>query len=182
MLVAGADKASLNTAAVQDPALIKEASDFFGSQCIVVAIDAKRVEADRAGAPSASRDLALGDGSRWEVFTHGGRTRTGIDAVKWAARSVELGAGELLVTSMDADGRKAGYDLELLRAISERVSVPVIASGGAGSLEHLYEALVAGKADAALAASIFHYGTFRIEQAKQYLASRGIPVRQKAAA
>ncbi|MBM3948502.1 MAG: imidazole glycerol phosphate synthase subunit HisF [SAR202 cluster bacterium] len=182
MLEAGADKASLNTTAVQNPGVIKEAADFFGSQCIVVAIDAKRVEVGRVAPPSVPAGLALGEASRWEVFTHGGRTPTGIDAVKWAARSAELGAGELLVTSMDADGRKAGYDLELLRAISEQVSVPVIASGGAGTLEHLYEALVAGEADAVLAASIFHYGTFRIEQAKHYLAGRGIPVRQKAAA
>ncbi len=179
MLEAGADKVSINTAAVQDPELIARASNYFGCQFIVVAIDVKAI-APGAGAPPAplaDSSLALDEGSRWEVYTHGGRRRTGIDAVKWARLAAGLGAGELLVTSMDTDGRQTGYDLELLRAISESVPVPVIASGGAGTLEHLYEAITMGKADAVLAASIFHYGTYRIAQAKEYLASRGIPIR-----
>ena len=195
MLEAGADKVSFNTAAVQDPALVAEASAFFGCQCIVVAIDAKSVEVDTQNATAngtpAQEQTSVGpdelDGldeldkldkrSRWQVFTHGGRNPTNIDAVKWARRAAELGAGELLVTSMDTDGRQTGYDLALLRAISESVSIPVIASGGAGNLHHLYEALEMGKADAALAASIFHFGTYRIGEAKNYLADRGIPVR-----
>ena len=183
MLEAGADKVSLNTAAVQSPSLVAEASAFFGSQCIVVAIDAKatagnedRVSADRA-LPSQESDIALDKSSRWEVYTHGGRKPTGIDAVKWAKRAAELGAGELLVTSMDTDGRQMGYDLELVRAISDGVTIPVIASGGAGNLDHLYDALETGKADAVLAASIFHYGTHRISDAKDYLAARGVPIR-----
>ena len=164
MLGAGADKTSINTAAVQSPQLISEGAKRFGSQCIVVAIDAKR----------------MGDTSvpRWEVLTHGGRRPTGIDALAWAKQAVDLGAGELLLTSWDADGHRAGYDLELTRTISETTTVPVIASGGAGSLEHLYQALVTGKADAVLAASIFHYQTYSIRQAKEYLAERGIPIRK----
>ncbi|MBI2873007.1 MAG: imidazole glycerol phosphate synthase subunit HisF [Chloroflexi bacterium] len=162
MLKAGADKVALNTAAVQDPEAVSRAAEFFGNQCIVVAIDAKRLE---------------GHGLRWEVYVHGGRTPTGIDAVSWAVRATELGAGEVLLTSMDADGQQTGYDLELTRAVSEAVPVPVIASGGAGNLEHLYEAVVIGKADAVLAASIFHYGTYTIGQTKEYLAGRGVPVR-----
>jgi cyclase len=164
MLESGADKIAINTAAVLNPKLISEGAQRFGSQCIVVAIDAKRVKDDEA--------------PRWEVCTHGGRKPTGIDALEWAAKAVALGAGELLLTSWDADGHRAGYDLELTKAISEAVTVPVIASGGAGSLEHLYQALIAGKADAVLAASIFHYGTYSIREAKDYLAERGIPVRR----
>lgn len=161
LLTAGADKVSINTAAVEDPDLVRRASDRFGSQCIVVAIDAKR----RNGK------------SEWEVFTYGGRKPTGLDACLWAEQVEELGAGELLLTSMDCDGTRAGYDIELTRRISESVNIPVIASGGAGSLEHLYEALAEGKADAVLAASIFHYREHTIEQAKIYLRDKGIPVR-----
>ncbi|MCK4262717.1 MAG: imidazole glycerol phosphate synthase subunit HisF [Dehalococcoidia bacterium] len=163
MLEAGADKVTVNTAAVLTPELIKEGAHKFGSQCIVVAIDARR-----SGNSSEAK---------WQVCTHGGRRPTGIDVLSWARRAVDLGAGELLLTSWDADGHRAGYDLELTRAISEAVVVPVIASGGAGNLEHLYQALVIGKADAVLAASIFHYRTYSIRQAKAYLAERGIPVR-----
>jgi cyclase len=163
MLLAGADKVSINTAPVLKPNLIKEGADKFGSQCIVVAIDAKRVNGDRQ--------------PRWEVYTHSGQKPTGIDAIEWAIKVVELGAGELLLTSMDADGHRAGYDNELTRAISEAVSVPVIASGGAGTPEDLYQALILGKADAVLAASIFHYGTYSIGEIKQYLAKQGIPIR-----
>ena len=162
MLAAGADKVSINTAAVLKPSLIREGANKFGSQCIVVAIDAKRVESKEP---------------RWEVYIRSGHKPTSIDALAWAKQAVELGAGELLLTSMDADGHKAGYDIELTRAISEAVSVPVIASGGAGTLEDLFEALVLGKADAVLAASIFHYGSYTIHETKQYLAKRGILVR-----
>ena len=174
LLQAGADKVSLNTSAVLNPDLVRQASRHFGNQCIVVAIDARRV---RPGTPSAGGDLGLDASSRWEVYTHGGRRPTGLDAVKWAVRAVELGAGEILLTSMDADGRQEGYDLELTRAVAEAVPVPLIASGGAGTLEHLYQALTVGKADAVLAASIFHFGKYRIAEAKAYLAERGIPVR-----
>ena len=163
MLESGADKVSINTSAVEDPHFIQEAAHRFGSQCIVVAIDAKR----------------NGEGG-WVVHTYGGEgggEDVGLDAVEWAIRAVELGAGELLVTGMDADGTRAGYDIELTRAISEAVSVPVIASGGAGSPEHLLEAITEGKADAVLAASIFHFGTYRIREVKQYLAQHGVPVR-----
>lgn len=163
MLDAGADKVSVNTAAVSRPELVMEGARRFGSQCIVLAIDARR--SSNSAEP------------KWEVCTHGGRVPTGIDALTWAKRAVELGAGEILLTSWDADGQRAGYDLELTRTISEAVTVPVIASGGAGSLEHLHEALVVGKADAVLAASIFHYQTYSIRQAKAYLAEKGIPVR-----
>jgi len=163
ILLAGADKVSIETAAVLRPALIGEGANKFGSQCIVVAIDAKRIES--------------GDEPRWEVYTHGGRRPTGIDAIDWAKRAVAHGAGELLLTSMDADGHRAGYDTELTCAISEVVGVPVIASGGAGTLEDLYQALVLGKADAVLAASIFHYGTYSIRETKEYLAKQGIPIR-----
>lgn len=163
ILEAGADKVSINTAAVQNPRLITEGAWKFGSQCIVIAIDAKRVN-------------SLSD-PMWEICTHGGRKPTGIDAVEWAKRAVALGAGEVLLTSWDADGQKTGYDLELTRAISEAVPVPVIASGGAGTLGHLYDALVQGKADAVLAASIFHYQIYSIRQTKDYLAERGIPIR-----
>ncbi len=180
LLEAGADKVSLNTAAVQRPQLIAETSDFFGCQCIVVAIDYKRLEDgddDVPGPEAADPSLALDQDSRWEVYTHGGRNRTGIDAVKWARRVAELGAGELLVTSMDADGRQDGYDLEYTREVSEATRIPVIASGGAGELDHVREALDEGKADAALAASIFHFGKLSIRETKDYLEERGIPVR-----
>ena len=163
MLESGADKVSINTAGVENPHFIEEAAHKFGSQCIVVAIDAKRV----------------GQG-KWQVHTYGGSgggTPVELDAVEWAQRCVELGAGELLVTGMDADGTQDGYDIGLTRAISESVRVPVIASGGAGKLEHFAEAIVEGKADAVLAASVFHFGTFRIRQVKEYLASHSIPVR-----
>ena len=166
ILEAGADKVSINTAAVLDPSFINRGAERFGSQCIVLGMDAKLV-------PDAET-------SRWEVFTHtgadGGRA-TGRDAVEWAIQAVELGAGEIVVNSIDADGTKSGYDLELLRAISEAVSVPVVASGGAGNLEDMYKALVSGKADAVLAASIFHYGTYSISDTKRYLAQKGIPIR-----
>ena len=183
MLEAGADKVSLNTAAVQAPSLVAEASAFFGSQCIVVAIDAKATSKEGSEKPgpeqtgNAPGELALDQRSRWQVYVRGGREPTGIDALKWARRAGELGAGELLVTSMDTDGQLTGYDLGLIRGISENVSIPVIASGGAGNLSHLYEALETGKADAVLAASIFHFGTHRIGEAKDYLAGRGVAVR-----
>ena len=163
MLTAGADKVAINTAAVLNPALISEGATKFGSQCIVVAIDAKRIHNT--------------NGPRWEVFIYSGQRPTGIDALDWARQAVELGAGEILLTSMDADGHRAGYDIELTCAVSEAVGAPVIASGGAGTLEDLYQALVLGKADAVLAASIFHYGTYSIRETKEYLAKRGIPVR-----
>ena len=165
LLRAGADKVSLNTAALERPVGIREAVERFGSQCIVVAIDARR-EPARAGEPP-----------RWGVYTHGGRRPAGRDAIEWAREAVTQGAGEILLTSMDRDGTKDGYDLELTRAVSQSVSVPVIASGGAGSLEHLYEGLVDGCADAALAASIFHFGTHTIAEAKAYLRGRGVEVR-----
>ena len=159
LLNAGADKVSMNTAAVNNPDLVAEASAKVGNQCIVVAIDAKR------------------DGNHWGVFTHGGRKPTGLDAVEWAKKVEALGAGEILLTSMDADGTKAGYDVALTRAISEAVHIPVIASGGAGNLEHLAEVLDAGKADAVLAASIFHFGEYKVAEAKQFLRAKGICVR-----
>jgi len=164
MLNAGADKVGINTAAVFNPEFVREAAERFGSQCIVVAIDAKQVSAP--GLPP-----------RWEIFTHGGRKPTGIDAVEWAQRMVSLGAGEILLTSMDRDGTRDGFDLALTRTISEAVAVPVIASGGVGKLEHLAEGILEGKADAVLAASIFHFGEFTVHDAKQYLAGRGIEVR-----
>jgi len=159
LLKAGADKVSINTAAVKDPFLVERASKRFGSQCIVVAIDAKR------------------KGEGWEVYTHGGRVPTGIDAIAWAKRMEELGAGEILLTSMDRDGTKDGYDVELTRTVAEGVGIPVIASGGVGKLEHLYEGLVLGKADAVLAASIFHYREYTIGQVKSFLRERGVVVR-----
>ena len=177
MLRAGADKVSVNTAAVNEPALLNRAAAQFGNQCIVLAIDAKRVGARTASSRPLPDGLALEEASRWEVYTHGGRSPAGIDAVKWACRAVELGAGEILLTSMDADGQLTGYDLDLTQAISQAVPVPVIASGGAGELEHLYQAFTEGDADAVLAASIFHFGTYSIAQSKEYLADRGIPVR-----
>jgi cyclase len=163
MLNAGADKVSINTAAVNDPELVKRASDHFGDQCIVVAIDAKQVKASGA--------------ARWEVYTHGGRRPTGLDAVEWAHRVVENGAGEILLTSMDKDGTRDGFDLALTRAVSDAVSVPVIASGGVGNLEHLVAGVLEGHADAVLAASIFHYGEYTVSQAKQRMAECGIDVR-----
>lgn len=179
MLEAGADKVSLNTAAVGDPSLVAEAAARFGSQCIVVAIDAAAVERGSARAAVIARDesLALDADSRWEVYTRGGRTPTGIDALKWAKRAAELGAGELLITSMNTDGHQTGYDIEMVRRISEAVSVPVIASGGAGTPEHFLEALREGKADAVLAASVFHFGTYRVKDIKDYLSARGVPAR-----
>lgn len=160
MLRAGADKVSLNTPAVERPDFVREAATRFGSQCIVVAIDARRRQ-----------------GGGWEVFTHGGRRPTGLDVIEWAQRVEHLGAGEILLTSMDRDGTQSGYDLELTAAVAAAVSVPVIASGGVGTLEHIREALTVGGADAALAASIFHFGTYTIGQARQYLIDHGVPVR-----
>ena len=162
LLNAGADKISINTAAIQQPGLIRDCSDKFGAQCIVVAIDAKRV------------------GDHWEVFTHGGRNATGLDVVQWAGRVMGLGAGEILLTSMDRDGTGQGFDLELTRAVSESVSIPVIASGGVGCLEHLYEGVTQGAADAVLAASIFHFGEHTIGEAKAYLSGRDVCVRSTA--
>ena len=162
LLNAGADKISMNTAAIQQPNLIRDCSDKFGAQCIVVAIDAKRV------------------GDHWEVFTHGGRNATGLDVVRWATRVMTLGAGEILLTSMDRDGTGQGFDLELTRAVSESVSIPVIASGGVGCLAHLYEGVTQGAADAVLAASIFHFGEHTIGEAKAYLSGRGVCVRSTA--
>ena len=173
LLRAGADKVSLNTAALAHPDLIREAAERFGSQCIVVAIDARR----EGPLPSPAPPQTAGRAARWSVYTHGGRRPAGRDAVEWAQEAVALGAGEILLTSMDRDGTKDGYDLELTRAVSEAVSVPVIASGGAGSLEHLREGLVEGRADAALAASIFHFGIHTIAEAKRYLRERGVEVR-----
>ncbi len=174
LLNAGADKVSINTAAVADPEFVRAAAGRFGTQCIVVAIDAKRRAMDAA--PPTAGDRETGS-SRWEVYTHGGRRPTGLDAVAWAERMEEYGAGEILLTSMDRDGTKDGFDLELTAAVSEAVSIPVIASGGAGTLAHLYEGLAIGKADAVLAASIFHYRTYTINEAKQYLADRGVAIR-----
>jgi len=162
LLSAGADKVSINTAAVADPEFVKRAAERFGSQCTVVAIDARA----RKGRPG-----------NWEVYTHGGRTPTGIDALEWSARMEDYGAGEILLTSMDRDGTRDGYDIRLTSAIADRVGIPVIASGGVGTLEHLYEGLTAGGADAVLAASIFHYREFTVAEAKEYLRSRGVPVR-----
>ena len=168
LLSAGADKISLNTAALKNPGLIREGAQQFGSQCIVVAIDARRNKQE-----SAPRERI----PQWEVYSHGGRTPTGRDVVEWAVEAEKLGAGEILLTSMDADGTLDGYDTELLSVVTEAVEIPVIASGGAGNLEHLYEALTTGKAHAVLAASILHYGTYSITDIKDYLASKGIPVR-----
>jgi cyclase len=167
LLNAGADKVSINTAAVQTPALVEESAGRYGSQCIVVAIDAKRVGTQ--GKPAGA--------ARWEVFTHGGRRPTGLDAVDWARRMQALGAGEILLTSMDRDGTRAGFDLALTRAVCDAVDVPVIASGGVGNLQHLADGVLQGRADAVLAASIFHFGEFTVLQAKQYMAARGIEMR-----
>ena len=180
MLEAGADKVSLNTAALSEPSVIDDASSKFGTQCIVVAIDARRIRGERSlhSDPNyKQKDVLIDTNSRWEVFTHGGRKPTGIDAIRWAKKVSDLGAGEILLTSMDEDGHEDGYDLELIRMVSESVNVPVIASGGAGNLRHLQEAFDTAKADAVLAASIFHFGTYSIAEAKKYLASKGIPIR-----
>jgi cyclase len=168
ILAAGADKVTMNTAAVDDPGLVRRCAERFGSQCLVVAIDAKRL-------PKTGGEAGLAP--RWEVYVHGGRTPTGIDALEWAVRAAELGAGEFMLTSMDRDGTLDGYDLELTRAVARAVDVPVIASGGVGTLEHLAAGLTEGEADAVLAASIFHYGTHSIAEARRFLAARGIPVR-----
>jgi len=204
MLKAGADKVSLNTAAIKNPSLIREASERFGAQCIVLAIDAKRDPGPAStfdpglqstgGTPvppatagkrgmgilpmSEKPGASAGPEPRWRVFTHGGRHPTELDAVAWAVRGVELGAGEILLTSMDRDGTQAGYDLELTRRVSDAVSVPVIASGGAGTLDHFADVLDQGHASAVLAASLFHFGTFTVPQVKDYLARRGVPVRR----
>lgn len=164
MLNAGADKVAINTAAVFNPEFVKEASERVGSQCIVVAIDAKKVSAE-------------GEPNRWEIFTHGGRKPTGLDAIEWARKMAEYGAGEILLTSMDRDGTKIGFDLELTRAICEAVPIPVIASGGVGNLDHLAEGVTEGKADAVLAASIFHFAEYTVHEAKEHMAARGIEVR-----
>ena len=166
LLNAGADKVSINTAAVQNPALVQEASSIVGNQCIVVAIDAKRVSQD-----------AQKNGPRWQVFTHGGRKATGLDVVDWARRMAEAGAGEILLTSMDRDGTRDGFDLGLTASVAAAVGVPVIASGGVGSVDHLAEGVLAGHADAVLAASVFHFGDFTVRQAKEHMRSRGIEVR-----
>jgi cyclase len=168
VLAAGADKVTLNTAAVQEPELIRRCAERFGAQCMVIAVDARRVP----GSGEEGRPL------RWEVYVHGGRTPTGIDALAWAVQAAELGAGEFMLTSMNRDGTLVGYDLELTRAVARAVDVPVIASGGVGTLEHLAAGLIEGEADAVLAASIFHYGDFSIAETKAYLAARGIPVRR----
>lgn len=165
LLNAGADKVGINSAAVKNPEFVRQAAQRFGSQCIVVAIDAKQVSGE-------------GEPLRWEIFTHGGRNLTGIDAVAWAVQMAEYGAGEILLTSMDKDGTKTGFNLPLTRAISEAVDIPVIASGGVGNLQHLVDGVVEGKADAVLAASIFHFGEFTIAQAKEYMAERGVEVRR----
>tara|TARA_B100000767_G_scaffold251957_1_gene255379 strand:- start:276 stop:1037 length:762 start_codon:yes stop_codon:yes gene_type:complete len=162
LLLAGADKVSINSAAVNDINFIKEASNKFGTQCMVVAVDAKKIAEDK-----------------WEIFTHGGRNKTGIDAINFAIQAEEYGAGEILLTSMDKDGTKNGYDLELLKNITSRLNIPVIASGGVGNLEHLYEGIIEGGASAVLAASIFHYGEYTVQQAKEYLASKDVQVRIK---
>ena len=194
LLNAGADKVSINTSAVQNPQLVADASGRYGAQCIVVAIDAKRVDptadakridptaaAKRVDANADANRIDLpasaGAGPRWEVYTHGGRNPTGLDAVQWARRMQALGAGEILLTSMDRDGTRSGFDLALTRAVAEAVDVPVIASGGVGNLEHLAAGIIEGKADAVLAASIFHYGEYTVRQAKELMRSRGIEMR-----
>mgnify|MGYP001169674212 FL=1 len=174
LLNAGADKTSFNSAAIANPQVIRDASAKYGAQCIVVAIDAKRRSAEDALRLDA-QGQKMGDG--WDVYSHGGRKNTGLDAVTWARQMADFGAGEILLTSMDRDGTKAGFDLELTRAVSDAVGVPVIASGGVGTLDHLADGIQLGRADAVLAASIFHYGEFTVAQAKAHMAQRGIPVR-----
>ena len=164
LLNAGADKVAINTAAVFEPEFVKEAAEHFGSQCIVVAIDAKQVEG--------------GDNPRWQIFTHGGRKSTGIDVIEWARKMADYGAGEILLTSMDRDGTRDGFDLELTRAVCDAVTIPVIASGGVGNLDHLADGIIEGHADAVLAASIFHFGEYTVGEAKSRMAERGIEVRQ----
>ncbi len=176
MLEAGADKVSVNSAAVANPKLIEDCSKEFGAQCVVLAMDVKRVEK-----PAQSQIEGYGNvpaEAMWQVYTHGGRRATALDAIDWARQATELGAGELLVTSMDADGQKTGYENELLSVISDTVTVPVIASGGAGELEHFYDALTEGKSNAVLAASLFHFGELRVSEVKSYLSERGIPMRE----
>jgi cyclase len=175
ILKAGADKTSMMTAAIKDPDLVNRGAERFGSQCIVVAIDAQRVP--REGRDDSNLGYAPDEDIEWVIYTHGGHEATTVDALKWATEAEQRGAGEFLVTSMDADGTKAGYDIELLRRISEKASIPVIASGGAGSVDHLYDALTLGKADAVLAASIFHFGETTVADVKKALANRGIVVR-----
>ena len=181
LLNAGADKVSINTSAVQNPQLVADASGRYGAQCIVVAIDAKRVDprgdAKRVDPKGDASGALAGAEPRWEVYTHGGRRPTGLDAVAWARRMQALGAGEILLTSMDRDGTKSGFDLALTRAVAEAVDVPVIASGGVGNLDHLAAGILEGKADAVLAASIFHYGEYTVRQAKELMRSKGIEVR-----
>ncbi|MBF0541868.1 MAG: imidazole glycerol phosphate synthase subunit HisF [Nitrospirae bacterium] len=183
LLNAGCDKVSINTTAIVDPNFISKASNRFGSQCIVVAIDAKRYAGSTPEFPEWLKgntpmdDLKVENGAKWEIYTHGGRRARGIDALKWAIFMEKCGAGEILLTSMDKDGTKDGYDLELTRAVSTALSIPVIASGGAGNLEHLYEALTIGAADAVLAASIFHFRQYSIGDAKRYLNQKGVPIR-----
>jgi len=169
LLNAGADKVGINTAAVTDPHLVRRATDRVGAQCIVVALDAKAVAGPGTDAPDAE--------PRWEVFTHGGRRETGLDALEWAARMADHGAGEILLTSMDRDGTRSGFDLRMVRAVSDAVSIPVIASGGVGNLQHLVDGVVVGGADAVLAASIFHFGQHSVGEAKAYMAERGVEVR-----
>lgn len=172
LLNAGADKVSINTSAVQNPQLVADASGRYGAQCIVVAVDAKRVvQVPAAQSAAASAPL------RWEVYTHGGRRATGIDALEWGKKMQELGAGEILLTSMDRDGTRVGFDIELTRAFSDMLEIPVIASGGVGNLEHLADGVLQGRADAVLAASIFHYGEYTVRQAKEFMADKGIEVR-----
>lgn len=174
VLCAGADKVSINTSAVENPELISQAARKFGSQCIVCAIDAKRVYEN----PSNKIEVDTPEGKCWwEVYTYGGRKPTGIDAIKWAIEVEEKGAGEILLTSMDSDGTKLGYDIPLTRTMSETVNIPIIASGGCGTIEHIYDVLTEGKADAALAASIFHYGIYSIGEVKKYLAEKNVPIR-----
>lgn len=180
----GADKVSLNTAAVKNPQLVKRGARKFGNQCIVVAVDAKlkKTENRKRKTEKARKNLSsevcrLSSAKQWEVYIYGGRQATGIDVIDWVKKVEKLGAGEILLTSMDKDGTQSGYDIELTRAVSEAVNIPVIASGGVGTLKHLYDGLSKGKADAVLAASIFHYGTFKVQQAKKYLKRKGLPMR-----
>ena len=186
LLQAGADKISINTSAIVNPDLIENGSKRFGAQCIVVAIDARRISGNtRVNSEEAHSvkfdwdisDVAVDENSKWEIFIHGGRTKTGIDALKWVKYVAKRGAGEILLTSMDADGTKAGYDNEILSTVADAVSIPVIASGGAGTLKHFYDAFTIGKADAVLAASIFHFKEFTIAESKEYLAKKGIQIR-----